>query len=67
MIKTLHFQKYFFTVTAVTSAGNVTKSSDGVTIVTENDVLSGVSIFDGEPCNMTSKLIPVGIICLKER
>ncbi|CAG2242937.1 unnamed protein product [Mytilus edulis] len=53
------YQKYYFTVTAVTSAGNVSKSSDGITIVTENDVLSGVSIFDGEPCNMKSKLIPV--------
>ncbi|CAG2247188.1 unnamed protein product [Mytilus edulis] len=48
------YQKYYFTVTAKTSAGNVSKSSDGVTIVIENDVLLGVSIFDGEPCNMTN-------------
>ncbi|XP_076085327.1 uncharacterized protein LOC143056126 [Mytilus galloprovincialis] len=51
------YQKYYFTVTAKTSAGNVSKSSDGVTIVIENDVLSGVSIFDGEPCNMTNKML----------
>lgn len=38
---------------AVTSAGNTEVSSDGVTIVTENDVLSGVIIHDGEPCNVT--------------
>jgi hypothetical protein len=40
-------------VIAVTSAGNTEVSSDGVTIVTENDVLSGVIIHDGEPCNVT--------------
>jgi hypothetical protein len=34
-------------VTAVSQAGNTHVSSDGVTIVTENDVLSGVMIYDG--------------------
>ncbi|CAC5386461.1 unnamed protein product [Mytilus coruscus] len=51
------YQKYYFTVTAVTTAGNTAISSDGVTIVTENGVLSGVSIYDGEPCNMTDKML----------
>ncbi|CAC5370733.1 unnamed protein product [Mytilus coruscus] len=51
------YQKYYFTITAVTSAGITWKSSDGITIVTENDVLTGVSIFDGEPCNITDKML----------
>ena len=42
---------------AVTIAGNTEVSSDGVTIVTENDVLSGVKIYDGKPCNVTGWLI----------
>ena len=40
-------------MTAVSQAGNTKVSSDGVTIVTENAVLSGVMIYDGVPCNMT--------------
>jgi len=51
------FQKYYFTVTAVSSAGNTNVSSDGVTIVTENDILTGVIIYDGKPCNMTGKIL----------
>ncbi|CAC5386466.1 unnamed protein product [Mytilus coruscus] len=51
------YQKYYLTVTAVTTVGNTAISSDGVTVVTENDVLSGVSIYDGEPCNMTDKML----------
>ncbi|XP_076113973.1 uncharacterized protein LOC143082259 [Mytilus galloprovincialis] len=47
------YQTYYFTVTAVSSAGNTAVSSDGVTVVTEADVLPGVVISDGEPCNMT--------------
>ncbi|XP_071123173.1 uncharacterized protein [Mytilus edulis] len=46
-------KKYFVTVTAVTSAGKISVSSDGVTIVTENAALPGVMIYDGKPCNMT--------------
>lgn len=56
------FQKYYFTVTAVSSAGNTEVSSDGVTMVTENDVLTGVSVYDGKPCTMTGKfpsLLPI--------
>ncbi|CAG2233138.1 unnamed protein product [Mytilus edulis] len=51
------YQKYYFTVTAVTTVGNTSISSDGVTVVTENDVLSGVLIYDGEPCNMIYKAL----------
>ncbi|XP_063415906.1 uncharacterized protein LOC134697555 [Mytilus trossulus] len=47
------FETYYFTVTALSSAGNTAVSSDGVTIVTENDALSGITLNDGEPCNMT--------------
>ncbi|CAG2222618.1 unnamed protein product [Mytilus edulis] len=47
------YQTYYFTVTAVSSAGNTSVSSDGVTIVTEGDNLPGVVISDGVPCNMT--------------
>lgn len=42
-------------MTAVSSAGNTAVSSDGVTVVTEADVLPGVVISDGEPCNMTGE------------
>jgi hypothetical protein len=44
-------------VIAVSSAGNTNVSSDGVTIVTENDVLTDVIIYDGKPCNMTGKIL----------
>ncbi|CAC5360413.1 unnamed protein product [Mytilus coruscus] len=47
------FETYYFTVTAVSSAGVSAVSSDGVTIITENDGLSGITIHDGKPCNMT--------------
>ena len=40
-------------MTAVTLAGVVTVTSDGVTVVREAAVLSGIDINDGEPCNMT--------------
>ena len=63
------FQKYYFTVTAVSSAGNTEVSSDGVTMVTENDVLTGVSIYDGKPCTMTGKfplLLPIIIYKLSK-
>jgi hypothetical protein len=46
-------QTYYVTVTAVTLAGNVTVTSDGVTVVQEAASLSGIVINDGEPCNMT--------------
>ena len=38
---------------AVSSGGNTLVSSDGITIVTEKDVLAGVVVYDGEPCNTT--------------
>ncbi|CAC5360416.1 unnamed protein product [Mytilus coruscus] len=47
------FETYYFTVTAISLAGDTAVSSDGVTIVTENDALSGITINDGKPCNMT--------------
>lgn len=43
-------QTYYVTITAVSSAGNVEVTSDGVTVVTENSPLSDVFVFDGEPC-----------------
>ena len=39
-------------MTAVTLAGVVTVTSDGVTVVREAAVLGGIDINDGEPCNM---------------
>lgn len=44
-------QTYYVTITAVSSAGNVEVTSDGVTVVTENSPLSDVYVFDGEPCS----------------
>ena len=49
-------QTYYLTVTAVTLAGVVTVTSDGVTVVREAAVLSGIVINDGEPCKMTGTL-----------
>ncbi|KAK3101903.1 hypothetical protein FSP39_007221, partial [Pinctada imbricata] len=46
---------YYITITAVADSGNVKVTSDGVTVVEENYVLSGIVINDGEPCNMTGK------------
>ncbi|XP_071123054.1 uncharacterized protein [Mytilus edulis] len=51
------YQTYYFTVTAISSAGNTNVSSDGVTMVTEGDILSGVVISDGVPCNMTDLIV----------
>ncbi|KAK3100189.1 hypothetical protein FSP39_015958 [Pinctada imbricata] len=47
------FEIYFVTIKAVTDAGYVEVTSDGVTVVEENSVLSGIIINDGEPCTMT--------------
>lgn len=52
----VYFQKYYISVTAVSDGGNTTVSSDGVTVVIENDVLAGVVIYDGEPCNSTGNV-----------
>ncbi|XP_063399976.1 uncharacterized protein LOC134684607 [Mytilus trossulus] len=49
------FKKYYFTVTAVTSVGSTSVSSDGVVIVTEYETLLGITIFDGTPCNLSSQ------------
>ncbi|XP_078322971.1 uncharacterized protein LOC111122905 [Crassostrea virginica] len=46
-----NFKTYFVTITAVSSAGNVEVTSDGVTVVEENSPLTGVVIFDGEQCD----------------
>ncbi|XP_052067298.1 uncharacterized protein LOC127706680 [Mytilus californianus] len=51
------YQTYYFTVTAESSAGNTAVSSDGITIVTEGDILPGVVISDGDPCNMTDLFV----------
>ncbi|XP_062616047.1 uncharacterized protein LOC134277752 [Saccostrea cucullata] len=45
-----YFKKYYITITANTSAGSVEVSSDGVTVVKQNGSLSGVIVYDGEPC-----------------
>ncbi|KAK3099491.1 hypothetical protein FSP39_005250, partial [Pinctada imbricata] len=47
------FETYFVNIKAVTDAGYVEVTSDGVTVVEENSVLSGIIINDGEPCSMT--------------
>ncbi|XP_055997828.1 uncharacterized protein LOC125647098 [Ostrea edulis] len=47
------FTTYYVTVTAVTLAGSVTVTSDGVTVVQESASLPGIVINDGEYCNMT--------------
>ena len=52
----MSLQTYYVTVTAVTLVGVVTVTSDGVTVVREAAVLSGIIINDGEPCNMTGTL-----------
>ncbi|XP_061176006.1 uncharacterized protein LOC133184957 [Saccostrea echinata] len=49
------FKTYYVTITAVTSAGSVEVTSDGITVVQENASLSGISVFDGEPCNMSGR------------
>ncbi|CAC5414424.1 unnamed protein product [Mytilus coruscus] len=49
------FKIYYFTVTAVTSVGSTSVSSDGVTIVQEYETLSGIEIYDGVPCNLSSE------------
>ncbi|XP_062576068.1 uncharacterized protein LOC134237945 [Saccostrea cucullata] len=49
------FKTYYITITAVTSAGSVEVTSDGITVVQENATLSGISVFDGEPCNMSEQ------------
>ena len=45
------FQTYSVKLIAETSGGNVSALSDGVTIVTEDDTLDGVSLYDGLPCD----------------
>ena len=47
------FQKYYFTVKAVTSAGTVESYSDGVMVVDTGTKLSGISIHDGPVCTCT--------------
>ncbi|XP_056015772.1 uncharacterized protein LOC125675332 [Ostrea edulis] len=44
------FKTYYVTVTAVSSAGSVEMTSDGLTVVQENASLSGIFVFDGEEC-----------------
>lgn len=56
MYLNVYFQKYYISVTAVSDGGNTTVSSDGVIVVIENDVLPGVVIYDGEPCNSTGNV-----------
>ena len=41
----------------MSSAGNVEVTSDGVTVVEENSPLTGVVVFDGEPCDHKGKVI----------
>ncbi|XP_061181031.1 uncharacterized protein LOC133189645 [Saccostrea echinata] len=48
-----NFKTYYVTITAVTLSGSVTVTSDGVTVVQEGAVLSGIDINDGELCIMT--------------
>ncbi|XP_070564494.1 uncharacterized protein [Ptychodera flava] len=45
-----HYEKYFITVRAQSESGFVTASSDGVTILSDNDVIDGAFVFDGMGC-----------------
>lgn len=47
------FQKYFFTVKATSSVGDIVMSSDGVVIISDGGVLDGIEIKDGQPCPRT--------------
>ena len=48
----------------MSSAGNVEVTSDGVTVVEENSPLTGVVVFDGEPCDHKGKVINLLIVLL---
>ncbi|XP_062569401.1 uncharacterized protein LOC134231455, partial [Saccostrea cucullata] len=50
----IQFQRYYVTISAVTSAGNVEVTSDGVIVVQQDAVLSGITIYDGQNCTMTA-------------
>ena len=47
----IYFQTYYVTITAITSAGYVEVTSDGVTVVEENSPLKAVIVLDGEACD----------------
>ena len=47
----IYLQTYYVTITAISSAGNVEATSDGVTVVEENSPLKGVVVLDGEVCD----------------
>ena len=47
----LIFQVYHVVVTAVTSEGNISVSSNNITILPENKQTNGVVVKDGLPCD----------------
>ncbi|KAK3589056.1 hypothetical protein CHS0354_008706 [Potamilus streckersoni] len=53
-------KKYYYIVTAITGAGNVTQFSDGVTIVKEGMQIWSVNIVDGPLCNSSEDMQSVG-------
>jgi hypothetical protein len=48
-----YLQTYYVTVAAVTLAGSVTVTSDGIMVVQEDALLPGIVINDGDHCDMT--------------
>lgn len=46
----IFFQTYYITITAKSSAGAVSITSDGVTVVQENAILDNITVYDGKPC-----------------
>ncbi|KAL3873929.1 hypothetical protein ACJMK2_037006, partial [Sinanodonta woodiana] len=53
-------KKYYYIVTAITGAGNVTQFSDGVTVVKEGMQIWSVNITDGPLCNSSEDMQSIG-------
>ena len=52
------WQNYYVTVIASTNAGDVTVSSDGVTVIQTDENEAGITIKDGPGCSSDGMLIP---------
>ncbi|KAL3843250.1 hypothetical protein ACJMK2_021192 [Sinanodonta woodiana] len=50
-----YFKTYFIVITAITTAGNTSVTSDGVTVVREGEELAGIRVMDGHSCRNTTK------------
>ncbi|XP_077866322.1 uncharacterized protein LOC144354078 [Saccoglossus kowalevskii] len=56
----ISYQKYFVTINAFTEVGNISVSSDGVTVVNVGDILSDVYVYDGLGCTKYSNETAIG-------